>query len=289
MKIRRHTEMKFELAEGPLWDPQEQVLFWVDILGKRICRSNADGGDLSSWPVPEHIGAMALRKNGGAMLALRTGFHSFDFDTGKCHPILDPESAIERTRFNDGKTDRRGRFVAGSMDYQESDPVGAFYSLSPDMSCATLGSGVVIFNAPCWSPDDRIFYHADSAKGTIYASDYDLDAGAISNTRILVGPGEAPGAPDGATVDAEGYIWSARWGAGCVVRFTPDGRIDRTVEIPADKTTSCAFGGPSLDRLYVTSMVDPANPNDPNDPEAGSLYVVTGLDVKGLPEPRFAG
>lgn len=289
MKIRRHTDLKYELAEGPLWDSRRGVLFWVDILGKKIWRSDADGGGLVSWSVPEHVGAIALRENGGAVLALRTGFYSFDFDSGESRLITDPESGLDRTRFNDGKTDRRGRFVAGTMDYRESDPVGAFYSLSPDMNCVVLSTGVTIFNAPCWSPDGETFYHADSAKRTLYASDYDIDSGAISNTRIFAGPDAAPGAPDGATVDSEGYVWNARWGAGCVVRFAPDGRIDRTIEVPANKTTSCAFGGPSLDRLYITSMVDPANPDDPGDPEAGSLYVATGLGVRGLPEPYFLG
>lgn len=289
MEIRRHTDLKCTLGEGPLWDTRDGLLYWVDILGKKIWRSDADGNGLVSWPVPEHIGAMSLREAGGAVLALRNGFHSFDFETGECAPIIDPEAGQDGTRFNDGKTDRRGRFIAGSMDYGESNPLGSFYSLSPEMKCSTLGSGVVIFNAPCWSPDDKIFYHADSARGSLYASDYDIASGTISNTRVFVGPEVAPGAPDGATVDAEGFLWSARWGAGCVVRFAPNGSIDRVIEVPANKTTSCAFGGPALDRLYITSMVDPANPEDPDDPEAGALYVVTGLGIKGLPEPRFAG
>lgn len=258
-------------------------------MGKAIWRADAQGNDPVSWPVPDHIGTMALREKGGAIIALRTGFHEFAFDTGQCTAIADPEADLERTRFNDGKVDRRGRFIAGTMDYQVSDPVCGFYSLAPDLTLTRLGGNVTIFNAPCWSPDGRTFYHADTPAGILYASDYDLDAGTVTNTRVLVGPDDAPGLPDGATVDADGGIWSARWGAGRIIRFTPDGRIDRTVEIPAARTTSCAFGGADLDRLYVTTMINEDHPDDPDDPQAGRLFVVDGLGIKGMPEPRFAG
>lgn len=289
MEIQRYTDISCILGEGPLWDPRDQLFYWVDIMGMKIWRADVDGHDATSWSVPEHIGTMALREKGGAVVALRTGYQSFDFASGECTAIIDPEAELERTRFNDGKVDRKGRFVAGTMDYQVAEPLCGFYSLAADMRCTRIGGGVTIFNAPCWSPDNTVFYHADTPAGLLFASDYDLDSGTISNTRVLVGAGDAPGLPDGATVDAEGYIWSARWGAGRIIRFTPDGRVDRTVEIPASRTTSCAFGGPNLDRLYVTSMIDVDHPDNPDDPQAGQLFVVDGLGIKGLPEPRFAG
>ena len=286
MEIRHLVGLRNKLGEGPLWDARGQLFYWVDILGSAIHCTDADGGNHRSWTVPEHIGAMTLREGGGAVLALRKGFHSFDFDSEKCEPIHDPEAGLERTRFNDGKTDRRGRFIAGTMDYEESDPLCSFYRLDPDFTCTRLGGDVVIFNAPCWSPDDKTFYYADSSQGIIFACDYDIETGTISNQRVLVAPHVAPGVPDGCTVDAEGYLWNARWGAGRVVRFTPDGRIDRILKFPANKTTSCAFGSPDLNRLYVTSM---QNPDGTDEPDAGVTYVVDGLGVKGLPEPRFAG
>lgn len=289
VQTRRLVETRYALGEGPLWDPVDRVIYWVDILGRTLWRADADGGNARDWSLPEHIGALALRRGGGAVVALRTGFHAFDFETGTCTPITDPEAGNPRTRFNDGKVDRRGRFFAGTMDYQQAEGLGSLYRLDPDLTCTRLEEDIVIFNAPCWSPDDTIFYFADSAKGTIYAHDYDIETGTISNQRIFATADAAPGVPDGCTVDREGYLWNARWGAGCVVRFAPDGRVDRRVEVPARKTTSCTFGGPDLDLLYVTSMKDPDNPEDPDDPEAGSIYILTGLGVRGLPEPRFAG
>jgi sugar lactone lactonase YvrE len=175
------------------------------------------------------------------------------------------------------------------MDYQEAEGLGSLYRLDPDLTCTKLDEDIVVFNAPCWSPDDTIFYFADSAKGAIYAHDYDIETGTIANRRVFATADDAPGVPDGCTVDGEGHLWNARWGAGCVVRFAPDGRVDRIVEVPARKTTSCTFGGPDLDLLYVTSMKDSDDPENPNDPEAGSIYVLSGLGVRGLPEPRFAG
>ena len=289
MNIRRLVTFRCELAEGPLWDPDSATIYWVDILGKAVWRADAGGGNPRKWDMPAHIGAMALRRNGGAVVALATGFFSLDFATGRCQVLAEPAAGQTRTRFNDGKVDRRGRLLAGSMDYGERDPLGALYRLDADLGCTRLMDGFTIFNAPCWSPDGRTFYYADSARGTLFAADYDLKSGTISRSRIFVGPDVAPGAPDGATVDAEGYVWNARWGAGRVIRFTPDGRIDRTIEVPAKKTTSIAFGGPDMDWIYITSMKDPALPDDPADPESGSVYLVTGAGIKGIPEPRFAG
>ena len=289
VQTRRLVETRYSLGEGPLWDPVDRVIYWVDILGRTVWRADADGENARDWPLPEDIGALALRRGGGAVVALSTGFHALDFETGTCTPITDPEAGNPRTRFNDGKVDRRGRFFAGTMDYQETEGLGSLYRLDPDLTCTKLQGDIVIFNAPCWSPDNTIFYFSDSAKGAIYAHDYDLETGTISNQRVFARADAAPGVPDGCTVDSEGYLWNARWGAGCVVRFAPDGRVDRMVEVPAQKTTSCTFGGPDLDLLFVTSMKDPDNPEDPDDPEAGSIYIVTGLGVRGLPEPRFAG
>jgi sugar lactone lactonase YvrE len=289
VQVRRLVETRNALGEGPLWDPVDHVIYWVDILDRTVWRADANGGNARDWSVPAHIGALALRHGGGAVVALSTGFHALDFETGLCTPITDPEAGNTRTRFNDGKVDRRGRFFAGTMDYQETEGLGSLYRLDPDMTCTKLDQDIVVFNAPCWSPDDRTFYFADSAKGVIYANDYDIETGTISNRRVFPTADDAPGVPDGCTVDGEGHLWNARWGAGCVVRFSPDGRVDRIIEIPARKTTSCTFGGLDLDLLYVTSMKDPDNPKDPNDPDAGSIYVLSGLGVRGLPEPRFAG
>lgn len=278
-----------ELGEGPLWDVVEERLYWIDSLGKAIWSCDAQGRDVRWWPVPDHIGSMALRQQGGAVLALRNGFHLFDFATGEATPVADPEADRPRTRFNDGKVDRRGRFVAGSMDYDEQDPICGLYSLHTDRSCHRLDEGIIVSNGPCWSPDGRTFYFADTWKNAIYAYDYDLATGTPTNKRVWVSTENDPGAPDGSTVDEQGFLWNAQVYGNRILRYAPDGHVDRVIEFPVKSLTSVMFGGPDLDILYVTSMARPIKGVAPKEAEAGHLFAVRGLGVRGLPEPRFAG
>jgi sugar lactone lactonase YvrE len=288
--IRVHVACKNILGEGPVWDVEEQRLYWIDSFGQQIFRCTAHGTELESWDVPEKIGSMALRRQGGAVLALRTGFHLFDFASGEARLIQDPEADLPRTRLNDGKVDRQGRFVAGSMDMDEAGPNGALYRLDADLSVHVLETGIIVANGPCWSPDGATFYFADSWSGEISAYDYDAATGTPTNKRPLAGFAALGGAPDGATVDAEGCIWSAAVYSGQIVRFAPDGRLDRVVRMPVLKVTSVAFGGPDLDVLFVTSMARPPLPRFPEDgPMAGNLFAIHGLGVRGVAERRFAG
>ncbi len=192
VQVRRLVETRNALGEGPVWDPVDHVIYWVDILDRTVLRADADGGNARDWSVPEHIGALALRRGGGAVVALSTGFHTLDFQTGMCALITDPEAGNTRTRFNDGKVDRRGRFFVGTMDYQQTEGLGSLYRLDPELTCTKLDEDIVIFNAPCWSPDDTIFYFADSAKGAIYANDYDIETRMISNKRGFATADDAP-------------------------------------------------------------------------------------------------
>ena len=189
------------------------------------------------------------------MVSLARGFHFLDFRSGEVELIVDPEPDKPANRLNDGKVDRQGRFYAGSMDTQEAGPNGALYRLDPDLSLHRLDTGIVVSNGPCWSPDGRTFYFADTWSGEIWAYDCDPASGAISNrrtfTRVDMSGG---GAADGSTVDAEGYLWNAQVYDGKLVRYAPDGSVDRVIEMPVKKVTSVMFGGPELDVLYVTSM-----------------------------------
>ena len=290
MQIEVLVDVKTTLGEGPLWDVDEQRLYWIDSFDGRVFRCTADGRELRSWDVPQKIGSMALRKQGGAVLSLQRGFHFLDFATGEVDLIVDPEPDKPNNRINDGKVDQRGRFVAGSMDTMEEGPNGALYRLDPDLKLHRLEGGIIVSNGPCWSPDGRTFYFTDTWSGEISAYDYDLDSGSISNKRTFARMTEAGGAFDGATVDAEGCLWSAFVYAGKVVRYAPDGRVDRVIDMPVKKVTSCMFGGPDLDVLYITSMAKPPLPRFPGDPVLrGSLFAITGLGTRGVPEPRFAG
>jgi len=290
MRIEVVVDVKTILGEGPLWDVDQQRLYFIDSFGCTVFRCTAGGCEIRAWDVPAKIGSIALRRDGsGAICSLQTGFHALDFKTGECTLIHDPEPDKPATRINDGKVDRRGRFLAGSMDTMEAGPNGALYRLDPDFRITKLDDGIIVSNGPCFSPDDKIFYFADSWSGEIWAYDYDIETGTISNRRTFTKIDAARGgAADGSTVDAEGCLWNAQVYDAKVIRYTPDGRIDRVIEMPVKKVTSVMFGGPNLDILYVTSMAKPPLPRFPGDGvQRGSLFAIHGLDIRGVPEPRF--
>ncbi len=291
MRISVVADVKPLLGEGPLWDAEGTRLYFIDALGRRVFRCTEHGAEVRAWTVPSRIGAIALRRAGGAVVALRDGFHALDFNDGAVTPLVNPEPDQPGNGLNDGKVDPAGRFICGSMDLGETAPTGNLWSLAPDLSVTRLDTGIICSNGPCWSPDGRTFYFADSFSGFIRAYDYDPETGVATNRRDHIAVDiSRGGAPDGATVDAEGGLWSATVFDGRVFRYAPDGTVDRIIEMPVCKITSVAFGGPDLDRLYVTSMAEPPLPQYPGDgPLRGSLFVIDGLGVRGRPEPRFAG
>lgn len=278
------------LGEGPLWDVAEQALYWIDSFGPAVHRLEA-GGRRRSWPVPERVGSIALRQGGGMICSLRTGFFALDLDSGKVSPFAAAGTGNPRTRLNDGKVDRQGRFLAGAMDEGECDPLCELYRLDPDGTVTRLDDGIICSNGPCWSLDGRTFYFADTTKKLIYAYDYDPSTGSVSGRRTFVDFAAMgfPGYPDGATVDSDGFIWSCEVYRGRLLRFTPDGALDRAVGLPVESATSLTFGGPNLDIAYVTSMARPIGGIAPREQEAGMLFAVHGLGVRGVAEPRFAG
>lgn len=292
MRIDVLLDVKTTLGEGPLWDAEQERLYWIDSFDGRVFRATADGRELRAWDVPGKIGSMALRRDGeGAIVSLQRGFHALDFRTGDVDLIHDPEPDLPNNRLNDGKVDKRGRFVAGSMDTMEEGPNGALYSLSTDLTVTKLDHGIICSNGPCWSPDGRTFYFNDTWSGEIWAYDYDLDTGGVSNRRAFAQVDTSGGgAADGSTVDAEGCLWNALVYAGKLVRYTPDGVVERVIDMPVRKVTSVMFGGPNLDVLFVTSMAKPPLPRFPGDGvQRGSLFAIRDLGIRGLPEPRFGG
>lgn len=283
-------DVKTELGEGPLWDVDTQRLYWIDSKGCRIFRTTDEGAEVRAWEVPTEIGSLAIRKDGaGAILALANGFHTLDFATGDVDLIHDPEEGLDENRLNDGKVDKQGRFVAGSMNRLEAGPTGNLYVLDTDFTVRQLDSGITVSNGPCWSPSGDTFYFADTWCGEIWAYDYNQDKGTVSNRRTFASVDTSNGgAADGSTVDSEGYLWNALVYDGKIVRYAPDGSVDQVIDMPVRKVTSVQFGGPDLDILYVTSMSRPPLPRFPGDPvQAGSLFAIRGLGIRGLPEPRF--
>lgn len=290
------------LGEGPLWDVETQALFWVDSTGPRvgknaIWRLDPASGSVKSWALEKDVGAMALREGGGAMLALNDGFYAFDFESGDTELIASVDDDLERVRLNDGKCDRRGRFFAGGMDDREELGICGLWRLDPDLSLTKVEEGIICSNGPCWSPDDKTFYFADTFKNEIWAYDYDLSTGTPSNRRVFASTEQDTGFADGSTVDAEGYLWNAQVISGDLIRYAPDGTVDRKISMPVRNITSVMFGGPDLDHIYVTSMARVSHPathenfSIENWPQfaAGGLFRIRGLGIKGVPEPRFSG
>ena len=245
------------LGEGALWDVAEQALYWVDIKGRRVHRYDPRRDQDQQWPVAEDVGSMAVRAGGGLVLALRSGFHFFDPQTGRTTAAAEPEPERVENRFNDGKTDRQGRFWAGSMHNPETRPTGGLYRLDADLSWRRLIDGIVVSNALCWSPDGRTMYHTDTPTRIVSAWDFDPANGDIANRRTFVRVPDGEGYPDGATVDADGFVWIAHWDGWRVTRYDPTGRVERVVNLPVQRPTCPAFGGANLDVLYVLGIDQP--------------------------------
>lgn len=289
MRIEVLVDVKTILGEGPLWDVDSERLYWIDSKGANVFRATHQGTEIRAWDVPQSIGSLAIRKDGGgAVVALANGFHFLDFSTGEVELICNPEPDKPNNRLNDGKVDKRGRFVAGSMDTKEAGANASLYRLDPDLTVHKLENNIIVSNGPCWSPDGKTFYFCDSWSREIWAYDYDLETGNISNKRTFATLDTVSGAADGSTVDAEGCLWNAQVYDGKLVRYTPEGEIDRVIDMPVKKVSSVMFGGPDLDVLYVTSMAKPPLPGNPHDGvQRGSLFAIYDLGIQGIPEPRF--
>lgn len=274
------------LGEGPLWSVDEGVLYWVDIEGNRLYRFLPADGTLESFDTGLPVGALGLRASGGLVVATKNGFAFWDAHTLSLTFIADPEADKPEARFNDGAVDRRGRFWAGTL---APGATSSLYRLDPDLTVHTMETGITASNGIGWSPDNRTMYFTDTRRKTIYAYDFDVATGHISNRRSFVFTPDEEGVPDGLAVDSEGFIWSARWGGWKVSCYDPSGKLEREVRLPVQYPTSCAFGGDRLDELYVTSARTRVSEEQIREqPFAGDLFrLKTG--TRGLPEPKFAG
>lgn len=286
MQIEVAFEANDILGEGPVWSVSRQALYWVDIERPSLQRFDPASNVHNIWPMPSRIGSFALRQSGGFVVALQTGLAFFDAETGQIDPIANPESHLQ-TRFNDGKCDSNGRFWVGTTHMQFQEPIGALYCFNTAHQLHKMRPNVTVSNGLGWSPDNRTMYYTDTPTYTIFAYDFDPETGAISHERVFAR--HKTGFPDGLTVDAEGYVWSARWDGWQVIRFAPDGTIDREVAMPVQRPTSCIFGGPALNQLFVTSAkIGLKEAELARQPLAGNVFVVD-VGVPGLPEPLFAG
>jgi sugar lactone lactonase YvrE len=275
------------LGESPSWVDGEG-LFWVDLRRPALHRLDL-AGEVRRWPMPEVIGAVVARRSGGMVVALRTGLHGFDPRTGALTPLATVEQGAAENRLNDAKCDAAGSIWCGSMWDYGARTNGALYRIDAACRVTRMRGEVTVANAIAFAPDGRRMYFTDSRRGAVEAAVFDPDSGTLGAWSEFAPAGAAPGIPDGATVDAEGFLWNARYQGGCLARFAPDGRLDRIVELPIRQPTSCAFGGPGLATLFVTTATQRLDAADlAAQPLAGCLLALD-VGVAGLPEPAFAG
>ena len=280
-------------GESPVWSTTEQALYWVDIPAKRLHRWSPADGKEHSWQASQMLACIAQTGNGSWIAAMENGLFAI---TPHADGSLDSRllasvtHALPGMRFNDGRCDRQGRFWAGTMvmNMAAGAPVGAMYRYSADQAEPLKAQlqGFIVPNGLAFSPDGNTLYLSDSHPDVqkIWAFDYDTDTGTPHNRRLFVDMSKHPGRPDGAAVDAEGCYWICGNDAGLIHRFTPEGKLDRSLAVPVKKPTMCAFGGADLDTLFVTSIRPAGDLAD--QPLAGGVFALRP-GVKGLQEPRL--
>ena len=271
-----HFHVQNLLGEGPLWHPLENRLFWVDILNGDLYQSDESLTAFTKTHFNCQIGAFGFCKEGGFILATDRGFATWDKDQSEPHIFWNPlPTGRKNVRLNDGKVDPAGRFWAGSLDTEWGQ--GELYRLDPDGSQHIILHNLGISNGLGWSPDCKRMYTTDSVKYSIYAFDYDLESGNITNQRafIKLPRDETETVPDGLSVDAEGCLWSAHWNGWRVVRYDPEGNPILQIDVPVQRVTSCCFGGENLSKLFITTARDGLlNTELERQPIAGDVFVV---------------
>ena len=268
------------LGEGPCWDAKAGALYWTDIPAHRVHRLAGNEAH-TEWDIGQPVGAIVPRAGGGLVLAARDGFLAMDLGTGGLSMLAEVEPGIPGNRMNDGACDRAGRFFAGTMAQDESPGAGALYVLATDHRVTRLVTGVGISNGIGWSPDDRHMYYIDSLTYRVDVFDYEPGTGAIGNRRAFASLGAGDVMPDGLAVDSEGSVWVAVWGGSEVRRYAPDSRLTLSVAVPAANVTSCAFGGPDLRTLYITTAAGPGR-------SGGALFACP-VAAAGLPANPYRG
>lgn len=287
-RIEIVTEKRDELGECPLWEERTQSLFWIDSHARLVRRITPASGEYREWLLPSAIGSIALCESGRLLVALASEFNYLDLTTGQLEKIAGVTHVEEKIRMNDGRTDRAGRFVAGSLVMGRNEKLGALYQVDATGKVQVLDKGFAISNGTCFSPDGNWLYFTDSRTRKIMRYPYDKATGKTGTPTVLIDTEPLDSAGDGATVDSEGFIWSALVEIGKMGRFSPEGKLDRLIDMPVRHVTCPCFGGPDLDILYVTSISNSGNALKDDHPDAGAIFAVHGTGVRGLPEVRFA-
>lgn len=285
--IRVNAELVYaagdQVGESPVWDASSRRLLWVDIPLGRIHSLDPLTHEDRVVRAGTPIGAVALRQQGGLVLAARDGFAVLE--SGVLRVVAPVEADRPSNRMNDGNIDPQGRFWAGTMDVGMRAGAGGLYRLDPDHQAHLMLAPVSVANGIDWNLDGDVMYFVDSGLGTVFAFDFDGPTGTIRGGRIVCQIAATEGLPDGMTVDAQGFLWVAVWGAGVVRRYAPDGSEVASIRVPATQVTSCAFGGEDLGTLFITTAAEGV---EETEPQAGALFACRPGAV-GRPPNRFLG
>lgn len=278
------------LGEGPCWLDDQRVLVWVDIESSQVCRFDPATGLNRSWTMPSHTGSAVPTLRGDLLVSTQQGFFRLDPDTGAQTFIVDPERDLPGNRFNDGKCDPQGRFWAGTISYDRTPGAASLYRLDAQLRVTRMLDNVTTSNGMAWSNDGRTMYYIDTPTRRVDAFDFDPQQGTIANRRTVIAVPESLGKPDGMTIDRDGMLWVALWGGYCVSRWDPlRGELIGKVEVAAERTSSCCFGGPELRHLYITTARTGLDAQAiARQPLAGCLFCAE-VDAQGRPCSRFAG
>jgi sugar lactone lactonase YvrE len=287
--FRCALDIKASLGECPVWSVAEQVLYWVDINAPSLNRFDPATARNTTMPMPESIGCFALRREGGFVVALRGGIWLARPDGTLERKVAEAPYDPAHHRFNDGRCDPQGRFFAGTMNEKRDAYSAALFRLDHDFRVTRILDDLMISNGLAWSPDGRTMYHTDTPTLTIHAWNFDPASGIPSNKRVFSRFTHETDRPDGGAVDSGGCYWTALYRGGKVVRISPAGEVLAAFAVPAMCPTMCAFGGPDLSTLYVTTARQLRDDDELSRlPCSGGLFAMP-VEVPGLPEPAFAG
>ncbi len=282
LKAELELEIPASLGEGAIWNHETNTLWWVDIEGRKLNIYDPETKNNRVIDVIERIGTVVPAKSGGAIVALENGIFDLDLEMEEMEMICNPLEKLDTIRFNDGKCDPAGRLWVGSMSLKFIKGAASLYTILPDGSYAEVFGGVTVSNGIIWSNDNKTMYYVDTPLRNVRAWDYNLETSEISNERVVISIPDGMGGPDGMTIDAEGKLWIAMWGGSQVGRWDPEtGELIGTVGVPAPNVTSCAFGGPDLDVLYITTAGGDNQKMKEEYPLAGSVFKVKP-GVKGV-------
>lgn len=287
--VRCVINVRDQLGETPLWCPRTERVWWIDIDNPRLQSFDERSGrhEVHRFDGSTFLGGQALHRQGGFVIALDNSLHRFMPDTASLTHLVDVEPTSKGTRLNDGRCDSRGRLWIGTADAAFRNPLGSFYRVEPDASAHWLFNDIIVTNSIAIAPDERTLYMSDTRRFKIWAFDFDVEDGVLSNRRVFADYTNQRGRPDGACVDSEGCLWNAAFAGGCVIRYTPAGKVDRVIELPVTNPTCVCLGGPDLRTLYITSSTNQLTPEALHgEPLAGALLAVE-VGVGGLPEQMY--